>query len=294
MFSLGTTSNPTVAIASFAERPDLRADDAFLRKAMEAIGIRPVPVVWDDDSVTWSEFDACLIRSVSDYHLKQEAFLDWLQRLSSVLQVWNEPELVAWNTDKSYLRQLSSHGVPIIPTRWLKKGSRVRLGDLLEAHGWDDVILKPIVGLAAQRLLRVNGIGNEDQAALDDLLADYGVMAQPFLPSVVKRGETSLIFIAGELTHTVRKRAGEGDFRVQRCWGGTSALCQPTAAELEVADRTMALLSPSPIFARIDLVEGPSGPCLIELELIEPDLFFREMPKAAGHLANAIATTLRQ
>lgn len=294
MFSLATASKPTVAIASFVERPDLRTDDAFLREAMEAIGIRPVPVVWDDDSVAWSEFDACLIRSVSDYHRKLEAFLEWLQRLSSALPVWNEPELVAWNTDKSYLRQLNSHGVPIIPTCWLEKGSKVKFVDLLEARGWDDAVLKPIVGLAAQRLLRVDGTRGEDQAALDDLLADFGVMAQPFLPSVVKRGETSLIFIAGELTHTVRKRAGEGDFRVQGCWGGTSVLCQPTTAELEIADRTMALLNPCPIFARIDLVEGPSSPCLIELELIEPDLFFRDMPEAAGHLANAIATTLRR
>jgi glutathione synthase/RimK-type ligase-like ATP-grasp enzyme len=294
MFSLGTTSNATVAIASFVERPDLRADDAFLRKAMEAVGVQPVPVVWDDDSIAWSEFDACLIRSVSDYHLKQEAFLDWLQRLPGALRVWNEPEVVVWNTDKSYLRQLGLHGVPIIPTCWLEKGSKVKLADLLESRGWDDVVLKPTVGLAAQRLLRVDGSEDKDQAALDDLLTDYGVMVQPFLPSVVNRGETSLIFIAGELTHTVRKRAEEGDFRVQRCWGGTSALCQPTAAELEVADRTMALLGTSPIFARIDLVEGPSGPCLIELELIEPDLFFREMPEAAGRLANAIATTLRQ
>ncbi|HSS41485.1 MAG TPA: hypothetical protein VLK37_02935 [Solirubrobacterales bacterium] len=294
MFSLGTASNPTVAIASFAERPDLRADDAFLREALEAVGVHPVPVVWDDESVVWSEFDACLIRSVSDYHLKQEAFLDWLKRLPDAIQVWNEPDLVAWNTDKSYLHQLNSHGVPIIPTCWLDRGSRVELAALLEERGWNDAVLKPTVGLAAQRLLRTDGSRDEDQVALDDLLADYGVMVQPFLSSVVERGETSLIFIAGELTHSVRKRAGDGDFRVQGCWGGTSALCQPTAAELEVADRTMAFLGAAPIFARIDLVGGPTSPCLIELELIEPDLFFREMPSAAGRLANAIATTLRR
>jgi glutathione synthase/RimK-type ligase-like ATP-grasp enzyme len=294
MFSLGPTSNPTVAIASFVERPNLRADDAYLREAMDEMGIRSVPVIWDDESVAWHEFDACLIRSVSDYHLKQEAFLDWLQRLSGAIPVWNEPDLVAWNTDKFYLRELDSLGVPIIPTHWLEKGSKVDLADLLEGQGWNDVVLKPRIGLAAQRLLRVDGSRTEDQAALDTLLVDYGVMVQPFLPSVVERGETSLILIVGELTHTVRKRAGEGDFRVQRCWGGTSVLCQPTAAELEVAERTMALLGNSPLFARIDLVEGPSSPCLIELELIEPDLFFRDMPVAAKRLANAIATALRQ
>lgn len=294
MFSSGSASHPTVAIASFVERPNLRTDDAFLREAMEAVGIRPAPVVWDDESVAWVEFDACLIRSVSDYHLKQESFLAWLQRLPNTIQVWNDRELVAWNTDKCYLRQLSSHGIPIIPTCWLERGSRVELAGLLKARGWDDVILKPRIGLAAQRLLRVDGQGDKDQAALENLLADYGVMVQPFLSSVIERGETSLIFIAGELTHSVRKRAGTGDFRVQGCWGGTSGLCQPTAAELEVANRTMALLSTDPIFARIDLVAGPSGPCLIELELIEPDLFFREMPAAAKRLANAIATALRR
>jgi glutathione synthase/RimK-type ligase-like ATP-grasp enzyme len=293
MFSV-PTSSPTVAIASFVERPDLRSDDAYLREAMEKVGIQPVPVIWDEESIPWHEFDACLIRSVSDYHLKRESFLDWLRRLPRLTSVWNEPALVAWNTDKSYLRELSAQGIPIIPTLWLEKGDDIELAELLEFQGWSDAVLKPRVGLAAQQIARVGGDRDEDQAALGSLLAKCDVMVQPFLPSVVERGETSLIFIAGELTHTVRKRAREGDFRVQGCWGGTSALCQPTPAELEVAERTLALLDDDPLFARIDLVKGPSSPCLIELELIEPDLFFRDMPAAAKRLADAVATNLRQ
>jgi len=284
---------PAVAIASFVDRPDLRADDRFLREALEARGLRPIPAVWDDAAVDWKSFDACLIRSVSDYHLKYDAFRSWLRRLGGLIPTWNEVGLVEWNTDKTHLRGLSERGIPTLPTLWLARGAEVCLADLLAEQGWTDAIVKPTVGLAAQMVRRVGAAESEDQRALEALLVNYGAMVQPFLPSIETHGETSLVYIDGRLTHTVRKRPATGDFRVQGVWGGNSELCEPTVEELRIAEAILAILDARPLFARVDLVKGFEGtPCLIELEMIEPDLFFREKPKAADALAKAVSRIL--
>ena len=288
-----TDKKVRVAVASYAKRRPLRKDDLPLCDALEARGIAPVPVVWDDEADDWEQFDACLIRSVSDYHVKYREFIEWVQRVGGATTLWNSVEMTLWNADKSYLRELALAGVPSIPTHWLAQGSHVQLADVLESYGWEDAVLKPTVGLGAQYLHRVRRGEEQGQRALEQLLAQDGVLVQGFLPSVPERGEVSLVFIDGELTHTVRKRPGDGDFRVQKSWGGTSERCEPTRSEQEVAQAALVQLSEAPLYARVDLVAGPGGtPLLIELELIEPDLFFRHEPAAAIRLADAIVARL--
>lgn len=286
---------PRVAIATYTERRPLRRDDLPLSRALEAMGTAPVPIVWDDSAPDWKELDACLIRSVSDYHVKYEEFVPWVTSVGERVPLWNPAELMLWNSDKAYLRDLADAGIPTIPTEWLERTSNVRLADVLAAHDWPDAIIKPSIGLASQNLHRVsvdNGV-RESQLTLERLLAEHDVLVQPFLPAVMERGETSLIYIDGALTHTVRKRPMAGDFRVQKPWGGTSEPCEPTAGELEIAQAVFDYLGEAPLYGRIDLLPDPAGePCLIEIELIEPDLFFRHEPAAATALAEAIAARL--
>lgn len=285
---------PRIAIASYAERRPLREDDLPLRDALIAREVTPVPIVWDDDDEPdWSRFDACLIRSVSDYHVKYRRFVNWVTRVGSSTRLWNPLDLTLWNADKTYLRDLAAAGVPTIPTLWLDRGSDINLTDFLDSRGWADAVAKPTVGLGAQNLQRVRPGEDESQRTFEKLLRQHDVLVQPFLPSVEERGETSLVYFDGELIHTVRKRPAADDFRVQKTWGGTSAPCEPTSAEIGIAQAALEHLGPAPLFARVDLVADPSGePRLIELELIEPDLFFRHEPAAAGRLADAIASRL--
>lgn len=287
-------STPLLAIASYAKRPTLRTDDRLFADAVAGSGMQPVPVVWDDEGVEWETFNACVLRSVSDYYLKHDAFLEWISRIGSSMPFWNQPALTAWNTDKTHLRSLAERGVPTIPTKWLERGEEVRLTDLLDSYGWKDAVVKPTVGVGAKGLHRVGGSPDADQRAIDELLDRCGVMVQPFLPSVEEQGETSLVFIDSEFTHVVRKHPKPGDFRVQGAWGGTSSRCEASPQELDVARLVLDCLNAEPLFARIDLVAGPMGePCLIELELVEPILFFTVNPPAARQLAKAIYRRLR-
>jgi glutathione synthase/RimK-type ligase-like ATP-grasp enzyme len=286
--------HPRLAIASYAKRPTLRPDDRLFAEAVAALGMRPVPVVWDDQEVGWGAFDGCVLRSVSDYYVKYDPFLEWVSQIGDLMPIWNPAELVAWNTDKIHLRSLAAQGVPTIPTQWLKRGEDVRLAELLDGPGWSDAVIKPTIGVGAKELFRVGQSLDDDQRALDGLLERYGVMVQPYLSSVEEQGEISLVFVDSEFTHAVRKIPKPGDFRVQGSWGGTSVRCEASPEELEVAELVLDCLDAEPIFARVDLVAGPMGkPCLIELELVEPILFFTENPPAARHLAEAIRRRLR-
>jgi glutathione synthase/RimK-type ligase-like ATP-grasp enzyme len=290
----GGANRPLLAIASYVKRPTLRPDDRVFAAAVEAAGLEPVAVVWDDAEQDWTRFDACVLRSVSDYPDKQKAFVDWVSVVGAEMPFWNPPGLANWNLDKTYLRQLERRGVPVVPSYWLEQGSCVRLDDVLDRQGWEDAVLKPTVDLGAKSLSLVHRGQPQGQEILQQLLGRNGVMIQPFLPSVREDGETSFVYIDSQLTHVVRKRPKAGDFRVQGNWGGTVESAEVTPGEVEVAQAALDCLDERPLYARVDLVLGPDRkPSVIELELIEPILYFEQNPEAAQLLAVAIAGRLR-
>jgi glutathione synthase/RimK-type ligase-like ATP-grasp enzyme len=283
-----------IALVTCSWLPQLTPDDHVLRSAIAEVGMRAVPSVWDDEAVDWSGFDGCLIRSAWDYHLKPRSFKAWTSRVSSLVPLWNPLSLIDWNLDKRYLLELEAAGVPTIPTCWLQRGARADLRELVDERGWGETaILKPTVGLGAVNLHRVGVRAPEGQERLDQLLAANDVMVQPFVQSIATRGETSLVYVDGEFSHAVRKRPRDGDFRVQPGWGGTSASLHPSESEFTVAGDALACLPATPSYARVDLVEGPGArPWLIELELVDPNLFFSERPQAAHRLATAVAASV--
>jgi glutathione synthase/RimK-type ligase-like ATP-grasp enzyme len=277
--------NPRIAIASCARQDRDKVDDELLRTALGERDCEAQSVVWDDEEVDWSAFDLCLVRSTWDYHEKHEEFVAWARRVETASALRNPAELIAWNSDKTYLRELGERGVPIVPTVWVEPRSGVDLDDVLAAQGWDEAVVKPVIDLGARNLQRARR--GEGSRALEQVLERGGAMVQPFLRSLEAQGELSLIYIDGVLTHAVRKRPAAGDFRVQSIWGGTVSREEPSEAEVDIAEQALAQLDEPPLYARIDLVEGGEGPCLIELELIEPNLHLNAHPSAVAALAEA-------
>lgn len=283
---------PRIAIATCAGYADLKADDDLLREALRERGAEAVSVTWDQEGVDWSGFDLCLVRSTWDYHEKHGEFLDWARRVETVAALRNPAGVIAWSSDKTYLRELGDGGVRTVPTAWVSRRSEVDLEQILAAREWDEAVVKPVVDLGAKNLRRVRR--GEGSRALEEVLRRHDAMVQPFLPSLEEQGESSLIFIAGELSHAVRKRPAAGDFRVQSIWGGTVAPAEPEAAQVELARQALGQLDEVPLYARVDLVAGPDAePCLIELELIEPNLYLVTHPSAAARLADAAIAQLR-
>jgi glutathione synthase/RimK-type ligase-like ATP-grasp enzyme len=279
-------SSPRIAIATCASYDREMVDDELLAEALRERGCEAISVAWDDPEADWGGFDLCLVRSTWDYHDRHREFLDWAGRVEAAAGLRNPAALIAWNIDKAYLRELAEAGVPTVPTVWVDRGSGADLDELLAVEGWDEAVVKPVVDLGARNLHRVEA--GTRSPALRLTLERSGAMVQPFLPSLETAGELSLIYVDGHLTHAVRKRAAPGDFRVQSIWGGTVERAEPGAAEVEIAERAIAQLDEPPLYARIDLVAGPDGANrLIELELIEPNLYLTQHPPAAAALAEA-------
>ncbi|MGN6254231.1 MAG: ATP-grasp domain-containing protein [Solirubrobacterales bacterium] len=288
-------ARPGIAIATCAGYADLKAGDDLLREELAARGVESAAVVWDRMEGEMDGFDACLVRSTWDYHEKYEEFLAWARRVEAAIPLWNDAQTIAWNSNKTYLRELAEGGVRIVPTLWVEQGERPVLDELLVERGWDEAVVKPVVDLGARNLSRVRAADIEGQKALERVLERHGAMVQPFLPSLEEQGELSLIYVAGQFSHAVRKRPAPGDFRVQSIWGGSVKRAEPTAEHLELAKRALSQVIPTPLYARADLVEDLAGdPCLIELELIEPNLYLSHQPGAAGLLADALLERLER
>jgi glutathione synthase/RimK-type ligase-like ATP-grasp enzyme len=279
--------HPRIAIATCTDYADFKVDDGLLRQALEERGCEARSVIWDEAGIEWRHFDLCLVRSTWDYHERHAEYLAWAGRVETECRLQNTAEMVIWNSDKRYLRELEERGVRTVPTVWVGRDSKLDLERILAGTGWEEAVVKPIIDLGARNLRRVRA--GEGSEALGSILQHHDAMVQPFLPSVEERGEISLVYIGGALSHAVRKRPATGDFRVQAIWGGTVSPAEPTLAERDLAEAALAEFKEAPLYARVDLVEGPTlDPCLIELELIEPNLYLSQHPPAAGALADAV------
>jgi len=283
-----------IAFVTSAAHPDLTPDDQIAVAQLEKRRARVTGTIWNDPSVDWTDFDAIIVRSTWDYHHRAAEFRSWIDALDSAgAPIWNPPSVLRWNMEKTYLRHLETSGVPIVPTEWLDKGTKPDLGGLLAGRGWVDAVVKPVISAGASRTWRVSHATALDAEAQFAESLDAGdVMVQTFMPEIQTRGEWSLMFIDGDFSHAVRKMPTQGDFRVQTGFGGRSITDEPDGDVIRAAQRVLAV-APSPwLYARVDGIETDAGFVLLELEMLEPSLFFSHTESGAARFAEAIIAHL--
>ena len=246
--------------------------------------------------MSWKGFQGVMVRSCWDYHRRLPEFLAWIARLERdglARALWNPPELLRWNSHKSYLRDLAARGVPVVPTRWLERGSSSDLSELLRREAWPEAVVKPAVSASASGTLSTTLAGAAaSQPRLDALLAAGDVLVQPLMPEVRDAGEWSLMFFAGRFSHAVLKRPAAGDYRVQWEFGGSAESRTPPPELTRDAERVLASVPGDPLYARVDGVARDGRLVLMELELIEPHLFLGWDAGAATRLADAVRAVL--
>lgn len=286
-----------VALVTYDSRPDPTDDDRLLADALSARGVFTSGVPWSDPAAEWTAYDAVVVRSCWDYFLRADEFHAWLDRLEADgASVLNDVATLRWNADKTYLRDLAALGVPTIPTRWLERGSAPSLDELRRATGWSVLVVKPTVSGGAHRTWRAApDAGAEDQSRIAAMVEDGAAMVQPLLEEIERDGEWSLIFLAGRYSHAVLKRPRAGDFRVQREHGGSVEPVRPSRGVIAAAERVIDAIPVGdgpPLYARVDgcIVHGEL--LLMELELLEPELFLRCAVEAPGLLADAVMARL--
>jgi glutathione synthase/RimK-type ligase-like ATP-grasp enzyme len=277
-----------VALATAAHLPNGSEDDQVLIEALRVAGAEPVSVIWDG-SARWSAFDVVVLRSIWDYHLKYARFLDWLHELDeSGVPVHNATALVRWNADKSYMLELERKGVRITPSRLVRSAEDTTLREIAAATGWTRLVVKPTVASTGyETWLVVAPVADTDEARFRTQTAAMDVLVQEFAAGV-QHGELSLVFLNGEYSHSVLKRAAGSEFRVHIEHGGTVESVTPGADQITWAHSVVAAVAQPWTYARVDAVNDAQGPLLMELELLDPELFFKYNSAAAQRLITAI------
>ncbi len=277
------------SLITYKDLPGLDPDDQLLKASLERRGAHVQALIWDDENVDWSKAGVCVIRSTWDYHLHYQKFCSWLERVSKVTTILNPSSLLLWNSKKTYLKELIAAGLPVIPSVFFTKEYRPKLSSLLEERNWQEIVIKPTVGLASSNVKRVR----RDSASLtigenhlDQLLEKGEVIIQEFLPAVEGYGERALMFIDGKFSHSIRKTA----FQHLAVAGKAGEIpVEASSDELSNAAKFLAFLKETPLYARVDLVRDKNDqPLLIEFELLEPSLFLQAKPEAADIFADAM------
>jgi len=282
-----------IALVTCRSLPDLDRDDRLLLEPLSSLGCRVTAATWDDPTIDWDRFDLSVIRSTWDYTDNRDAFVAWAQ---SVPRLLNPGDVVAWSTDKRYLRDLAAAGLPVVPTVWISDVTSLDL-PVSGEH-----VLKPAIGAGSLNAAR-HDLGDPEARAratghASRLLADgQTLMVQPFAHAIEDAGETGVILVDGKLSHAIRKNVmlgpqtlGEVDELYLK---ETIEARTPSAAEVDLAYAAVAAVPDFDeplLYARVDMVPDADGrPMIMELELTEPSLFMVTAPATAQGFATAIS-----
>lgn len=286
-----------IALATCADFPAGDSDEDEVVVALRALGIEASYQVWTDEAVDWDRFAAVVIRSTWDYPLRRTEFLAWAE---AVPRLANPAPVLAWNSDKVYLRELSEAGVPIVTTRFFAPGEPVEFPTV-------EFVVKPSVGAGSKGAGRFRPEAVEAARVHAEALQSAGltVLVQPYLTEVDTAGETALVYFGGRFSHAIRKGpmlgadvvnpvgpSYEGDLFMREQITGRV----PSESELAVGEQVLRAVrhrfGADLLYTRVDLLPGADGPVLIELEATEPSLFLKYEDGATRRLADAIATYL--
>jgi glutathione synthase/RimK-type ligase-like ATP-grasp enzyme len=289
----------TAAVALVSARAAHALDEDLppLLAAFAGAGARAEVADWDDAAIEWGRFDVALLRSAWDYTDRLTEFLAWVERTAAATRLLNAASVVRWNCDKHYLGELVAAGAPVVASVFAEPGARAEtvLDEFLSRHAARELVVKPAVGAGSRDTRRhARHAHTEALAHIARLLAaGRAVLLQPYLSAVDSHGETALIYIGGRFSHAIRKgpllpagaEATKALFAPEEISPRT-----PEADELATAERVLAATPFAALpYARIDLIRDEThAPKLLELELIEPSLFFAHAPGAAARLATTV------
>jgi glutathione synthase/RimK-type ligase-like ATP-grasp enzyme len=283
--------SPRIALATCEELPDLDPDDQPLVGLFHEIGIEATPAIWSDPTINWADFDHIIVRNTWDYTNRCEEFLAWAKMYES--RIRNSYETILWNSNKIYLKDLAGAGFPIVETQFVSDP----FGDW-EPPILGDFVVKPTVSAGSQDTMRMKSGDPDSQCMAQDLIGRIvsqgkTAMVQPYLKAVDEIGETALLFIGGEYSHAIRK----GPLLVPNVEGAKEhglflkediSPRKPNPEQQELATAVMDYISERfgvPLYARVDLLDDQEGkPVILEIELVEPSMFFATAPPSAIRL----------
>jgi len=284
------------AFLTIEDLDDFECYDQLLVEPLRKNGWEVHEVPWRRKNTDWDRFDIVIIRSPWDYYHDPEKFLDVLENIDhSSARLENSLEMVRWNIDKRYLRDIQAKGIPIVPTHWRPKWGEQNITSFFKLFDAEEIIIKPVISAGADCTFRLQKY--PPKATLKEIrsiFAEQPFMVQPMMQNIIEEGEFSLFYFSGTYSHTVLKTPKQGDFRVQEEHGGQLRLIKPEKKLKNLGKQTMQMLHETPLYARIDFVRTSDNHfALMELELIEPSLYFNMDPESPERFVKALEQHIR-
>ncbi|GAA6184533.1 hypothetical protein [Aliiglaciecola sp. NS0011-25] len=277
-----------VAILSTDDLEDFFVYDHLAYEPLAEMGWEAVEISWHADGTNWDDYEVVIIRSTWDYQNNADAFLARLQQIdSSTAKLENSLALVQWNIRKDYLKSLEAKGVGIVPTIWCDTFDLEFMKGAFEQFNCREIVVKPLVSANADYTYRLSLESVvAEEAGLTEVFSNRPFMIQPFLKSVINEGEYSLFYFNGQYSHCIVKVPKQNDFRVQEEHGGQLRSVEADEHILAGAQKVLTALPEMPLYARIDLVKYKDTYVTMEVELIEPSLYFNMDVDSAQRFAD--------
>ena len=272
-----------IALLTCEKLPNLNPEDQNIIPQLAKHNIQAEAVIWDDKTIIWTAFDYLIFRNTWDYFEKETEFKIWLDHIQKLgIKTLNPIEIIQRNIHKFYLRDLQQQqqGITILPTVFIDKTNSLDLTELIPSH-WKKAVIKPAFS-AGSYLTEVFEVSEIDAISekYKSIAAEKELLLQEFMPEIQTIGETSFIFFNKKFSHAVNKKPVEGDFRVQSLFGGQYTLVQPNTELIEKAQKIVNTFPENLLYARVDGIIINNELHLMEIECIEPDLYFNLSDKS--------------
>jgi len=265
-------------------------EDRLVMEGLEKLNLRTIKKDWNDTNFNWSSTKSAIFRSTWDYFDQFSNFRNWLDLVKDQCYLINPYQQINWNLDKHYLIDLQKLDLPIVESVFVSKKTNLNLETISKSKNWKDIVIKPTISGAARHtyLLKNDEIKNFQEKWLS-LTSMEDFMVQEFQNNILSSGEIAVMLFGGKYSHSVLKKAKKGDFRVQDDFGGSVEKINPSLEIIQLAEKTIKSLKTIPIYARVDIIfDNNNRPVISELELIEPELWFRFKEESAYKLAEIV------
>lgn len=283
-----------LALITWSGLPQGAESERLMLPHLAAAGIETEIVDWRSSCCDFRKFDLIVLRSCWDYHLRVGEFIGWLQRLAETTPILNSIDTVLWNHNKFYLREIEALGIEIVPTIFVSHVKALGAEEATTMRSWRNIVVKPAISASAHNTTLMDSAPwSADQEAIRIMQGPF--LVQPFIPEIQDQGEISFVYIDGSYSHAVLKLPAAGDFRVQKEHGGSAELVHPDSDLLAQADQ-IAAAAPEvrdSLYCRIDAIARDGKLVLMELELVEPELFLGLAEGAAERFAKAIVRRVK-
>ena len=271
-------------------------EDGLVMEGLEKLNLKTIKKDWNDTNFNWSSTKSAIFRSTWDYFDQFSNFRNWLDIVKDQCYLINPYGQINWNIDKHYLLDLQKLDLPIVESIFVSKKTQLNLETISKSKNWKDIVIKPTISGAARHTYHLK---NDEIKKFQDkwvsLTNNEDFMVQEFQKNILSSGEIAIMLFGGEYSHSVLKKAKKGDFRVQDDFGGSVEKINPSLDIIKLAEKTIKSLKTMPLYARVDIIfDNGNKPVISELELIEPELWFRFKKESAYKLAEFVKDFLNK